>query len=182
MARDVPVSHLDGAVRPDVSLAVVEADFVVAETHGTPRPIAVDVRVELRESLHPTLPRRLAHVSHVSARDSRREGTVRFPRETEYNESVDNAKAAARILNAPVRDAADLCALVELIGYKRRDSQLRCANGAFASSLLAFLDDNPAAVEAVQEFIAARVSAYELLEGPTEDDEGDLRAGGEDDA
>lgn len=62
------------------------------------------------------------------------------------------------VKNIRVRSSEDLCALVEKIGYKGGGrfaiNQLQCSNGAFASSLLRFFDDNPGAMEAVQEWIA----------------------------
>ena len=49
--------------------------------------------------------------------------------------------------------AEGLCAVVEKLGYRAWVSQLQCKNGAFVSSLLAFFNDNPGAVEALYDFI-----------------------------
>ena len=51
-------------------------------------------------------------------------------------------------------NAAGLAKMAELLGYGRDEiDQLRLENGAYASSLLAFFDDNPGAVEAVVNFV-----------------------------
>ena len=70
-----------------------------------------------------------------------------------------------------LRNSEDLCKLAELIGYNQgRLSQLQCNNGAFVSSLLAFFDDNPGAIEAVQQFVVENIDSYELSDELTEDD------------
>lgn len=54
-------------------------------------------------------------------------------------------------------NSEDLCELAELLGYKQQGrfaiNQLQCKNGAFASSLLNFFDDNPDAIEAVRDWV-----------------------------
>lgn len=55
---------------------------------------------------------------------------------------------------ASIRNAAELCAFVEKLGYRDQlNGQLQFANGAFASSLLDFFNDNPGAIEAVQQWV-----------------------------
>jgi hypothetical protein len=56
------------------------------------------------------------------------------------------------IENLRIRKSDDLCKMAEDLGYKRPWGQLQCNNGAFVSSLLDFLDDNPGAMEAIQEW------------------------------
>ena len=56
-------------------------------------------------------------------------------------------------LNHNLNKSDDLCSLVEAIGYGGQPHQLQCDNGAYVSSLLAFFDDNPGAMEAVRDFI-----------------------------
>lgn len=70
-----------------------------------------------------------------------------------------------------LRGAQDLCKLVEMLGYRGPIDQLACSNGAYVSSLLAFFDDNPGAMEAVQEFIKDNIDGYELDEEDDEEDE-----------
>lgn len=56
----------------------------------------------------------------------------------------------------PLRNGSDLCKLVEELGYKDNGNhfpQLQLNNRAHVSSLLNFFDDNPGALEKVQEFI-----------------------------
>lgn len=63
-----------------------------------------------------------------------------------------------------LRNSADLCKLVETLGYKGAViNQLQLSNGAFVSSLLAFFDDNPGAIEAVADwaFINLPLEGYE---------------------
>jgi hypothetical protein len=55
--------------------------------------------------------------------------------------------------NLPLRTSSDLCKLAEMLGYDYSGGQLQCDNGAFASSLLDFFDDNPGAMIAVQEWV-----------------------------
>jgi len=59
--------------------------------------------------------------------------------------------------NYRVRNAEDFCKLVEELDYKDHGNhfpQLQCNNGAHVSSLMNFLDDNPAALEMLVGFIA----------------------------
>lgn len=75
---------------------------------------------------------------------------------------------------ARLHKSDDLCALVEELGYKQKGrfaiNQLQCSNGAFASSLLSFFDDNPDAMEAVKNWILENSSQLEAFDG---DEEGD---------
>lgn len=76
------------------------------------------------------------------------------------------------IENLRLRKSDDLCKLAEMIGYGRgRFSQLACSNGAYVSSLLEFFDDNPGAMEAVQEFILDNIDSYDIDEEDDEDEE-----------
>lgn len=52
-----------------------------------------------------------------------------------------------------IRDSAELASLAEELGYGSSFKQLTFHNGASASSLLEFFDDNPGAIEAVVEWI-----------------------------
>ena len=54
-----------------------------------------------------------------------------------------------------IRNGEAFCKFVEKLGYKDGNHlpQLQCNNGAHASSLLNFFDDNPGAIEAIQEWL-----------------------------
>lgn len=54
-----------------------------------------------------------------------------------------------------IRNSDDLCAFVEKLGYRNGNHfpQLQLNNGAHVTSLLNFFDDNPGAIEAIQEFV-----------------------------
>lgn len=55
-------------------------------------------------------------------------------------------------------DSNSLCKLAEQLGYKGKGrfaiNQLQCNNGAFVSSLLSFLDDNPDACDTIIQWTA----------------------------
>src|SRR5579885_2882519 len=74
-----------------------------------------------------------------------------------------------------LRKSEDLCKLAEMLGYKSTGrfaiNQLQCNNGAFASSLLSFFDDNPGAMEALKEWVLDNCDLDE--EDDEEDDEDD---------
>ncbi len=54
--------------------------------------------------------------------------------------------------------ADDLCRLAEILGYDDwRPAQTRFANGAHVSSLIAFLNAHPGAIEAVKQYIVSHV-------------------------
>lgn len=53
-----------------------------------------------------------------------------------------------------VRRSADLCRLVEEIGYRQPPHQLQNNDGSYVSSLLHFFDDNPGAMECLVEWVA----------------------------
>jgi hypothetical protein len=75
-------------------------------------------------------------------------------------------------LNHNLNKSDDLCSLVEAIGYGGQPHQLQCDNGAYVSSLLAFFDDNPGAMEAVRDFIVEnRDEMPEPIEGGYDDEE-----------
>lgn len=61
------------------------------------------------------------------------------------------------ILDLRIDKSDDLCKMAEMLGYKQTGryaiNQLQCNNGAFVSSLLHFFEDNPGAMEAVQEWV-----------------------------
>lgn len=46
----------------------------------------------------------------------------------------------------------DMCEFAEKLGYRGVADQLQCDNGAYVSSFLAFLDDNPGACLAIYEW------------------------------
>ncbi len=66
------------------------------------------------------------------------------------------------IENCQLGNSADLCKLAETLEYRGFVDQLQLKNGAYASSLLAFFDDNPGAIEAVTDWV---------LDNLAEDDE-----------
>lgn len=72
------------------------------------------------------------------------------------------------IENLRIRKSDDLCKMAEDLGYKCPWGQLQCNNGAFVSSLLDFLDDNPGAMEAIQEWV---LENCDLEETDDEEDE-----------
>lgn len=55
--------------------------------------------------------------------------------------------------NLRLRKSDDLVKLAADLGYDTYPNQLQCNNGAHVSGLLNFFDDNPGALEAVQEWI-----------------------------
>jgi len=67
-----------------------------------------------------------------------------------------------------LRRSDDLCKLVEGLGYNTEPRQLQCNNGAYVSSLLHFFDDNPGAMEALQEWV---LENSDLEEGEEEEDD-----------
>lgn len=66
--------------------------------------------------------------------------------------------------------AEGLCEVVEKLGYRAWVSQLQCKNGAFVSSLLAFFNDNPGAVEVLYDFIRDNHPVKEEGVDDSEDD------------
>lgn len=78
----------------------------------------------------------------------------------------------SEIENITLNKSDDLCKLAEMLGYGKGTSfihQLQCNNGAFVSSLLNFFDDNPDAMQAVQDWILESNSFN--LEDDSEEDE-----------
>lgn len=69
--------------------------------------------------------------------------------------------SAKQVENLRLRSSDDLCRLAEVLGYKGAVDQLQCRNGAFVSSLLAFFDDNPGVMEAIQEWVLENSSLNE---------------------
>lgn len=69
-----------------------------------------------------------------------------------------------------IRKSDDLCELAEMLGYKETGrfaiNQLQCNNGAFVSSLLRLLDDNPDLMDTMKEWVLENVDLEE-----TEEDE-----------
>lgn len=59
----------------------------------------------------------------------------------------------SEIENLTLNKSEDLCKLAEMLGYKTSIQQLQFNNGAFVSSLLNFFDDNPDAMQAIQDWI-----------------------------
>lgn len=70
-----------------------------------------------------------------------------------------------------IRKSDDLCELAEMLGYKETGrfaiNQLQCNNGAFVSSLLSLLDDNPDLMDTMKDWVLENVD----LEETEEDDE-----------
>ncbi len=96
---------------------------------------------------------------------------------------MSNDTAAKKVRDMNIRGSEGLCKLAELIGYNQGHfSQMQCNNGAFVSSLLAFFDDNPGAIEAVQEFVAKSIDFYdlddELFEDEDDEEEDEEEEGG----
>ena len=63
-----------------------------------------------------------------------------------------------------VRNAADLALLARKLGYKSQFGQLQFTNGAFASDLFEFLDDNPGVMEAIVDWVLDNFPLVEELE------------------
>lgn len=74
------------------------------------------------------------------------------------------------IENLRINKSDDLCKMAEDLGYKRPWGQLQCNNGAFVSSLLDFLDDNPGAMEAIQEWALENCDLFEETEEEDEEE------------
>ena len=74
--------------------------------------------------------------------------------------------------NIQVRDADDLCLMAEAAGYKEIGrfaiNQLQCTNGAYVSSLLNLLNDNPDLMETIRNWVVDH-----LATDKDEDDEDD---------
>lgn len=76
-----------------------------------------------------------------------------------------------KIENMRMRKSEDLCKLAEMLGYRSEPYQLQCNNGAYVSSLLHFLDDNPGALEAIQNWILENEAAWDIEEDEDEEEE-----------
>jgi hypothetical protein len=63
----------------------------------------------------------------------------------------------SKVENCTLYRAEDLCQLAEDLGYKESGryacNQLQCSNGAYVSSLVNFLNDNPGAMDAVRDWV-----------------------------
>lgn len=86
----------------------------------------------------------------------------------------------------PESGAEGLALMARKLGYESRFGQLMFNNGATASDLFEFLDDNPGAVEAVLQWVLdeGRTRDGEELEDQEEDDpdeaaQGELHGGDE---
>ncbi len=66
-----------------------------------------------------------------------------------------------------------LANLARLLGYKNVCDQLQFNNGAFASDLLAFFDDNPGACESVINWVLENGLTADGEEIPDEDEDED---------
>ena len=70
---------------------------------------------------------------------------------------MNSSSMSKTIRDIRIRESSDLCKIAELLGYKDTGrfaiNQLQCENGAFVSSLLRFLDDNPGCMKAIQDWI-----------------------------
>lgn len=75
------------------------------------------------------------------------------------------------IENFSIRKSEDICLFAEMIGnYRDRYGQLQCNNGAFVSSLLNFLDDNPGAMEALRDWVLENYDLEEENEDDSNED------------
>lgn len=63
----------------------------------------------------------------------------------------------SEVMDVILRKSDDLCKVAEMIGYKETGrfaiNQLQCKNGAYVSSLLRLLDDNPDLMETVRDWV-----------------------------
>lgn len=72
------------------------------------------------------------------------------------------------------RNSDDLCKLAEMVGFGGgSEGQLQCKNGAFVSSLLEMIDDNPDLIDLIKDFVTDNIDAYEALEDDDEEEECD---------
>lgn len=76
-----------------------------------------------------------------------------------------------KIEDMRLRTSADLCKLAEELGYGGFPQQLQCSNGAFVSSLMNFFDDNPGAMEAIQNWILENAACWGLSTEEDVDDD-----------
>lgn len=68
-----------------------------------------------------------------------------------------------------IRSSDDLCLLAEMLGYKDKTiNQLQCNNGAFVSSLLNLLDDNPDLMETIKEWCETHLEVEKDEDEPDE--------------
>lgn len=83
------------------------------------------------------------------------------------------SKTKSEIENTNLRDLADLCDLVEHLGYNDHHGTY-LSNGSNLGSLMSFFSDNPGALTAVHDFILQNLDCYEVEEEEEtdEDDEG----------
>jgi hypothetical protein len=77
--------------------------------------------------------------------------------------------------NLRLHKSDDLCQLAEMLGYKETGrfaiNQLQCNNGAFVSSLLRLLDDNPDLMETMREWVLENCELDEEDEDEVESEE-----------
>jgi len=73
--------------------------------------------------------------------------------------------------NLRLRKSDDLVKLAADLGYDSAPQQLQCNNGAHVSGLLNFFDDNPGAMEVLQEWILENYGLGEDVEDEEEESE-----------
>lgn len=79
-----------------------------------------------------------------------------------------------KIESMNIYNAEGLCQLAEMLGYGKGPlNQLQCSNGAFVTSLLDFFNDNPGAIEAVQQFVVKNADVFCLDEDDEEEEDDD---------
>ena len=81
----------------------------------------------------------------------------------------------SEVENLRLHKSDDLCLLAEMLGYKETGrfaiNQLQCNNGAFVSSLLRLLDDNPDLMETMREWVLENCELDEEDEDEVESEE-----------
>lgn len=81
----------------------------------------------------------------------------------------------SEVENLRLRKSDDLCKLAEMVGYKETGrfaiNQLQCNNGAFVSSLLRLLDDNPDLMEVMRGWVLEHCELEEDEEDEVESEE-----------
>ena len=83
--------------------------------------------------------------------------------------SIENARQTPK----------DLAKVCEELGYGRTFGQLQFDNGAFASAILDFFEDNPGAIEAVFNFMLDNADALGVTDEEDEEEESEEEQGDE---
>lgn len=79
----------------------------------------------------------------------------------------------SEVMDVILRKSDDLCKVAEMVGYKETGrfaiNQLQCNNGAYVSSLLRLLDDNPDLMETIRDWVLKKRDDL-IEEEPEEED------------